>query len=205
MPCPYAEKIKVSFASLEGVMGLDVYCKSAYIKVSSKSRPCLTDNYFECPFYPRKREAGPANRHPDVLGDFIIIDDLNAKLKDVAFLAEVALEGEVVDIISLKDVSKVNFVEIIDRHIDGDYIYAYMIPKSGGWRFRLLANVKNRTIGLLLEENGKVFEGEEAVDELLKKKGESATLTVVRKYEVRRSEVVEERLEAEELKVREPK
>ncbi|RLF07300.1 MAG: hypothetical protein DRJ60_03000 [Thermoprotei archaeon] len=68
-----------------------------------------------------------------------------------------------------------------------------------------MANVKNRTIGLLLEENGKVFEGEEAVDELLKKKGESATLTVVRKYEVRRSEVVEERLEAEELKVREPK
>lgn len=200
MPCPYAEKIKVSFASLEGVVGLDVYCKSAYIKVSSRSKPCLTDNYSGCPFYPRKHDVAPANRRPDVLEGLAIANDLNAKLKDVAFLAEIALEGEVVDIISLKDASKINFVEIINRHIDGDYVYAYMIPRSGDWRFRLLVNVKNRIVGLLLEENGRIFEGEEAIDELLKK-SEGATLTIIKKYEVRKPEVVKERLKAEELKV----
>ena len=204
MPCPYAERVRPSLTSLEGVVGLDVYCKSAYVKVSSKVRPCLTDDYVNCPFYPRKGDVGSTSRFADVLGDLVVVKELNSRLKDIVFLTELTLEGEVVDIVSLRDVSKLNLRDVVDKHVDGGLIYAYLIPRSGNWRFRMLADTKSRCIGLILEDENRILEGEEALEKLLEKR-DSATLTVIRRYGASSSVVTPKKEEVEEIKIREVK
>lgn len=205
MPCPYAERVRPSLTSLEGVVGLDVYCKSAYVKVSSRVRPCLTDDYVNCPFYPRKGAVEvTASRFANVLGDLVVVKELNSRLKDMVFLTELALDGEVVDTVSLRDASKLNLKDVVDKHVDGGLIYAYLIPKSGSWRFRFLADTRSRMIGLLLEGEDGILEGEDALEKLLEKR-EPATLTVIKRYGASSSIVTPKKEEVEEIKVREIK
>ena len=68
----------------------------------------------------------------------------------------------------------------------------------------MLADTKSRCIGLILEDENRILEGEEALEKLLEKR-DSATLTVIRRYGASSSVVTPKKEEVEEIKIREVK